>query len=111
MITNVMCNTLETRWSEKSRKIALCSAGSYGANYSKEPAEKFIGHQISSELLPKAPGTLELLQTLDGEEKEQMHHMDVILISSLTPLLLTTSPTKKNSSYLEMLKILDHKIL
>ena len=87
--------------SASSRLAGLHAASQLPEDHSKEPLqlvlpghqdkqteELGIGHQVSSELLPEAPGSPELLQTVEGEEEEQMHcspEIDLQAAVSLSP--------------------------
>ena len=69
--------------SSSSRLADSHTGGQPPESHSKEPFQPIrseckheelgIGHQTSSELLHEAPGSPEILQTVGGEEEEQMH--------------------------------------
>ena len=96
-------------------------------SHSKEPFQPIrseckheelgIGHQISSELLHEAPGSPELLQTVGGEEEEQMHcspEIDLQAPAGLSPhgcdsLHLINTSTPDNEPHKQNSKSLLHE--
>ena len=119
--------------SASSRLADSHTGGQQPESHSEEPFQPIrsehkqeelgIGHQISSELLPEAPGSPELLQTVGGEEEEQMHcspEIDLQAPVGLSPHgcdslhLINTStpdnqPHKQNSKSLSSLAALLHE--
>ena len=112
-----------------SRLADSHTGGQPPESHSKEPFQPIrseckheelgIGHQTSSELLHEAPGSPEILQTVGGEEEEQMHcspEIDLQAPVGLSPhgcdsLHLINTSTPDNEPYKQNSKSLSSLLL